>query len=282
MKDLYSVAAISKQALHQSRKRQQIRDADEQKFFEQAATIRQQHPGAGCRKMALDMRSHHWGRDKLEALLLRQGYRLSRRRNFTRTTYAQRLYHYPNLIEGLEVNNIHQVVQTDITYYRVKEKFYYLTFFVDVYSRYIGGYAVSNSLGAAANIKALKMLLKGRGNNHAGLIHHSDKGSQYIDQDYRKILKDNKVKMSMCDEAWQNAYSERINRTIKEEYLDGWEIDNEAQLKKAVARAVEHYNQKRRHRSLDWQTPSDFERQLRRLKPEERKKQRIYKQQAPM
>lgn len=280
MKELYAVAKISRQAVQQSGKRQRIRHNDEQKFFEQAALIRQQHPGAGCRKMALDMRCRGWGRDKLEALLLGQGYRISYRQNFTRTTYAQRQYHYPNLIEGLELNNIHQVVQTDITYYRVREKFYYLTFFVDVYSRYIGGYAVSSSLAAAANIEALRMLLKSRGNNHAGLIHHSDKGSQYIDQEYRKILSDNKVQTSMCNEAWQNAYSERINRTIKQEYLDGWAIENEIQLRRAVARAVKHYNQHRRHQSLGWLTPSDFERQLKTLKPEERKKESIYKQQA--
>lgn len=225
MKDVYKVAGITKQALHQHRVRKLQRGAKAYKFFEQADKIRQEHPKAGCRKMALDLRVKGWGRDKTEHLLLQNGYRVYYPPNYTRTTYAQHHLYYPNLIEGLELNDINQVIQTDITYYRVKDKFYYLVFLIDVYSRRIVGYAVNKTMEAEGNIKALRMLFKTRaGCSLKEMIHHSDRGSQYIDNEYRKLLTDKDIKISMCTEAWQNAYTERINRTLKEEYLDGWDI----------------------------------------------------------
>ena len=96
--------------------------------------------------MALDLRSKGWGRDKTEQFLLQSGYRINYPPNYKRTTYAQHHLHYPNLIEGLELNNINQLVQTDITYYRVGERFYYLVFLIDVYSRRIVGYALNKTL----------------------------------------------------------------------------------------------------------------------------------------
>lgn len=219
-----------------------------------------------------------WGRDKVEELLLDNGYRVHYPSNYSRTTQAQYELYFPNLIEGLELNNINQVIQTDITYYRVGDKFYYLVFLVDVYSRRITGYAVSKTLAAEGNIKALNRMLVTRKNDSLmAVIHHSDKGSQYIDKEYLKILKENKIQISMCHEAWENAYSERINRTIKEEYLDGWEIKDFAMLNRFVKKAVNHYNTKRRHQNLKWQTPTQFEKHVKNLQPAERMKMKLYK-----
>lgn len=248
------------------------------KFFEQAVLIRKVHPHVGCRKIARQLREPGWGRDKIEQLLLHNGYRVQYPRNYTKTTHRQRQYTYPNLIEGMELNNMHQVVQTDITYYRVGERFYYLTFFIDVYSRYISGYAVSKTLEARANINALKMLLRNRPYDHSKLIHHSDKGSQYITKGYLKLLGKYDIKLSMCNEAWENAYTERINRTIKEEYLNGWKIKSYRQLQYHTAKAVRHYNEKRQHQSLQWQTPKDYEFLVSNLPAAERPVMKLYKQ----
>lgn len=278
MKQVYEVAGISKQAHHQHRLRELKNTGKTIEFFEQADTIRKEHPKAGCRKMALDMTCSGWGRDKLEQLLLDNGYRVYYPPNYTRTTQSQHELYYPNLIERLELNNINQVVQTDITYYRVKEKFYYIVFIIDVYSRRITGYAVNKTLQAEGNIKALNRMLETRKHHSlAQLIHHSDKGSQYIDKEYLKILTDNDIQISMCNEAWENAYSERINKTIKEEYLDGWDIKSFAELSRFVTKAVKHYNSKRRHRHLNWQTPMQYEWAVQNQQPGERIKMKLYK-----
>jgi len=273
------VAGISKQAVHQYGKRQSGKAVTATKFFEQADKIRKEHPKAGCRKMALDLSCKGWGRDKTEQLLLQNGYRVCYPPNFIRTTYAQHHLHYPNLIEGLELNNMNQLIQTDITYYRVKDRFYYLVFLIDVYSRRIVGYTVNSTMQAEGNIKALRMLFKTRGRDCLkSMIHHSDRGSQYIDNEYRKLLIDRGIKISMCKEAWQNAYTERINRTIKEEYLNGWEINSYTALNQSVAKAIRHYNTKRRHQSLQWKTPCQYESEVNKLSPEQKPKMSMYKQ----
>lgn len=227
--------------------------------------------------MAEDLRCRQWGRDKIEELLLQNGYRLRFRRNFMKTTCRQHLFHFPNLIEGLELNDINQLIQTDITYYRVKGQFYYLTFIIDVYSRLISGFAVSKNLEAKANIEALKMMLKTRADYQwTQVIHHSDKGVQYIEKQYRKLLYDNNIRISMCDQAWQNSYAERINKTIKEEYLYKWKINNFRDLKKSVSKAVQHYNNKRKHDNLNKLTPVAFEKLTETMDPESRPKMKIF------
>src|SRR4051812_6754298 len=99
-------------------------------------------------------------------------------------------------------------------------------------------YSVINSkrkLEAEANIKALNMMIQLRGKeNIKGLIHHSDRGSQYNCQEYLNALKNHGIKVSMCIEAWENAYTERINRTIKHEYLRHREIDSLKTLSKEL------------------------------------------------
>lgn len=279
MKDVYEVAGITKQALHQHRIRELQRGTKAYEFFEQADKIREEHPKAGCRKMALDLSCKGWGRDKTEQLLLHNGYRVYYPPNYTRTTYAQHHLYYPNLIEGLELTDINKVVQTDITYYRVKERFYYLVFLIDVYSRRIVGYAVNKTMQAEGNIKALRMLFRTRaGSCLKQMIHHSDRGGQYIDCQYRQLLIDKGIEISMCVEAWQNAYSERINRTIKEEYLDEWEIKDYQTLSRCVAKAVKHYNNKRRHQNLRWKSPLQFENEVENLSKDQRPKMKIHKQ----
>jgi len=277
MKAVYEVAGISKQALHQNRARALRKCCQQKEFFEQADAIRHEHPKAGCRKMALDMVCRGWGRDRIEGLLLSNGYRVYYPPNYTRTTSAQHELYFPNLIEGLELNNINQLVQTDITYYRVGNRFYYLVLIIDVYSRRIVGQAVSKTLEAEGNIKGLtRMLATRKHDSISNMIHHSDRGGQYIDKEYLKILRENDIQISMCKEAWQNAYSERINRTIKEEYLDGWKISDYATLNRLLNKAIKHYNCKRRHQSLNWLTPLQFEKHVKNLDQDHRPKMKLY------
>ena len=81
----------------------------------------------------------------------------------------------------------------------------------------------------------------------------------------------------MCITAWENAYSERINRTIKEEYLDGWQIKDFTTLRRLVTKAIKHHNHKRRHQSLNWITSIPFEEHVKKLPPSKRPIMKLYK-----
>jgi transposase InsO family protein len=160
------------------------------------------------------------------------------------------------LIKGLQINGSSQVWQSDITYIKVKDKYYYVVFIIDVYTRKIVGYNVSDNMRATSNIKALKMALK---NNKAPLVHHSDRGSQYTYKAYTEMLIQNGSKISMGGSAQENAYVERLHRTIKEEYLDYWQTHSFVQLKKHIKKAVINYNTKRTHKGIGKLSPIDYE-----------------------
>jgi putative transposase len=156
------------------------------------------------------------------------------------------------LIKGLLLTGINQVWQTDITYFISTDgKVFYIVFIVDVYSRKIIAWSANYHMQARANITCLQLAITSRNITEGSkLIHHSDHGSQYGDKDYIALLKSKQIRISMCKEAWQNAYSERINGTLKNAYLYSWNIQNLSDLRAAVRKAVHAYNSEKPHRSL--------------------------------
>jgi len=251
---LYTVAGVSKQAVHKHFKRKKMFEEKLESLIWEVIELRKDHPGIGLEKVYYTLKPDFLGRDKFIEIFKELGFGLIKKPNYRRTTYRGEIY-YPNLIEGMVVDGANQVWQSDITYFRVGERFYYLVFIIDVYTKVIVGYNVSDSLRATANIKALKMAV-----SHHGypLIHHSDMGSQYTYKPYVKMLEENGVKLSMSLRAYENAYAERINRTIKEEYLQYRNIKTLAQLKKHTTYSVKHYNEKRIHNHLNRITPKAF------------------------
>lgn len=269
---------VSKQSVHQKLKRYEQLFTKARQFIEKAEAVRKVHPEMGCRKIALKLKERGFGRDKVERLLLSAGFKIISPPNYMKTTHSVRLHQFENLIEGLLVKGINQIVQTDITYFWMNGKFAYLVFIIDVYSRLIVGYHAGLTLEAAANMKALEMMIRLRGEQKLkGLIHHSDKGSQHHCKLYLQKLKQYGIKISMCDAAWQNAYTERINRTMKYEYLRHRKIDNIEKLRKYLEMDVKAYNTDRPHWSLPQQmAPATFERYLSKLKPSMRPEMKIY------
>jgi putative transposase len=278
MNSLYKIAGLTKQALHQYETRQSHMQLQGETILTLATEIRKEHPKMGCRKMYYLMDPDCWGRDSFENLLLKNGYRVKHEPNFIRTTYSQSQYYFPDLTKGLELTYVNQLWATDITYFFVKGKFFYLTFILDVYSHRIIGYQVSSTLKAEANVKALKMAFRTRRQQvFPGLIHHSDKGSQFIDKEYQRMIKDAQIKMSMSNEAWENPFAERINGIIKQEYLDCWQIDTGEELMKATKRAVNNYNITRPHWSvLNKLSPVNFEKLLLTLDTQKRPTVKLY------
>jgi putative transposase len=262
---LYCITQTSKQGLHQHLARKARLQLEELDIIKQADRIRQRHPQMGCRQMYQLMKPVELGRDRCERVLLASGFRVVRNTNFIKTTNSQPFRQFKDLITGKVLSGINQVWQTDITYYLGKGgKVFYIVFIEDVYSRRIIGWCAHDHLRADANIACLKFAMKNRGQVClTGLIHHSDRGSQYGSIEYLKLLQLEGIKVSMSKEAWQNAYVERLNGTIKNSYLYNWDLDTLPVLRKALTIAVKAYNTEKPHKNLPMQmSPIDFENSL--------------------
>lgn len=246
---------ISKQAVNQYQIRQDNFDKKMNYLLLEAEELRQEHPGCGVEKMYNTLKPTFIGRDRFIEAFMELGFRIKRNRNYKRTTFAANIY-YPNLIQSMSVYAPSMIWQSDITYIYVGERFYYAVFIIDVYTKKIVGYEVSNHMRATANMNALQMALN---NNEAPMIHHSDRGGQYIYGQYVKLLKENGTQISMALSAQDNAYAERINKTIKEEYLDYWKPKTFEELTKCLDRAVNQYNNKRPHNNIGKIPPVEFE-----------------------
>ncbi len=263
MNNLYKEAGLSKQAVVQYQARQMVFDTKVEQMILEADELREDHPGCGVEKMYYTLQPGFLGRDRFVELMMQLGYRLKRKKNYRKTTIASKLY-YPNLIKGMQVDRPSMIWQSDITYIPIGNRHYYAVFIIDVYTKKIVGYKVSDNMRAKANMDALNMALK---ENDAPLIHHSDRGSQYTYKEYIALLKDNRSQISMALSAQDNAFAERINRTIKEEYLDYWKPKNFNELKRMTAKAVNNYNSKRVHNNNERMSPEKFITQFSFLRP---------------
>lgn len=266
LNQLYQVIGISKQAVQQYARRQEVFDQRFSNLLVEADELRKAHPGCGVQKMYDTLKPDFIGRDRFIEAMMDLGYRLKRKKNYRRTTYPAQVY-YPNLIGGLKVTAPNVVWQSDITYIEVGQRFYYAVFIIDVYTKTIVGYHIGDHMRATANLKALQM-----GINQYGppQIHHSDRGSQYIYKQYLELLKSHQVKVSMGLCAQENAYAERINRTIKEEYLDHWKPQSFTVLKKSIKKAVRQYNTQRPHNHILKMSPAEYEKHWKGLSQHER------------
>jgi transposase-like protein len=272
MNALFQSIGISKQAVYQQAQRQARFDKQLHILVREVDDLRREHPGCGVEKMYFALSPDFMGRDRFIDLFMQLGYRVAHKKNYHRTTYSSSQY-YPNFITGMLLNSPSQVWQSDITYIRVGDNFYYAVFIIDVYTKKVVGYSVSDHMRATANVAALKKALKA---HQAPAIHHSDRGGQYIYEPYIALLKSIDSQPSMGLIAQDNAYAERINRTIKQEYLDYWRPKNIVELKRMVAKAVKHYNTKRLHNALGRKTPKNFEAEVLALEQHNRPMATIY------
>jgi putative transposase len=226
--------------------------------------IRKDHPTLSFRAMYYMIQPQSLGRDKFEQLCKEIGLEGTQRRSGQRTTDSCGVIRFDNLLEGLTLSNINQAWSSDITYFRVCEIFYYITFILDCYSRRVLGYSVSKRLTTEqTTLPALKMAVKYKeGLLPTGVILHSDGGGQYYDRNFLEYTRKYLMKNSMCEMAYENGKAERLNGTIKNNYLIYYAISNFEELCKGVDRAVALYNDVRPHKSLRYKTPSWFEKQL--------------------
>ncbi|MCI1785836.1 MAG: IS3 family transposase [Bacteroidales bacterium] len=252
---------------------------NEQKIAEKAAQVafavefiryvREYDHGIGGLKLWYMYRSEFagnapLGRDRFEDIIYKYGLKVRNKVRKPKTTDSSHgLPTFPNIIKDFIPTIANQLWVSDITYIEMWENemghtFCYLSLILDAYSEEIVGYCVGPSLETIYPIAALKMALRRLQKGHHNLIHHSDRGIQYASSEYVKILKSNGIAISMTEtgDPKDNAQAERINNTIKNEMFKDVIFHNLDEVRTSVARAVDFYNNKRPHMSINMMTPS--------------------------
>jgi len=190
---------------------------------EEIERIAMEFPRYGYRRMTAELR--YIVDHKKVLRIMREENLLVQVRRYLKTTLSNHhLGRYPNLIKDMEIVRPNQVWCGDITYIRLKREYAYLAVLMDVFTRSIRGWEISGGLDEQLTISALQKALS---SYSAPEIHHSDQGVQYACQRYVGMLQERGIKISMASKGkpQQNAYAERLIRTLKEEevYLNEYE-----------------------------------------------------------
>ncbi len=201
-------------------------------------------------------------RKRVIRLMQEQGLVGRPKRRFVATTDSEhQLEVAPNLLErDFTASAPNQRWVGDITYLKTPEGWLYLAVIIDLFSRFVVGWALSTVIDRHLVLKALEMGLKRRG-TLVGAMFHSDRGSQYASEDHRKALVASGIDCSMSRKGncWDNAVSESWFSTLKAEL--GEEFSSQPQAQRELFDFIEvFYNQQRSHSTLDYVSPAEFER----------------------
>jgi transposase InsO family protein len=220
----------------------------------------------GSRKIAQELASHavRACRNTIARLMRRLGLRSqAQRRKFVVTTNSD--HDQPlasNLLDrDFKASAPNQKWVADITYVRTKRGWAYLAAVMDLFSRRIVGWAVSESIDTALIETALQNALASRSPKN-GLLHHSDRGCQYASGDYRQLLQRHGIECSMSrrGNCWDNAPMERFFGSLKGECMNRRQLRSLEHLRAEAFKYIEiFYNRCRRHQSLGYVSPVQFE-----------------------
>ena len=194
----------------------------------------------------------------------RQGLRARMSRKFRHTTDSKHSYKVsPNLLDRqFKVAMPNQVWVGDITYLRVREGWLYLAVMIDLFSRQVVGWQMSDRINQELVNDALDAALTTRGKPN-GVMIHSDQGVQYCAKSFRKIIADNHLTQSMSRKAncWDNAVAESFFASLKKQSVYGYSLKTRDAIRSHIFEYIEiYYNRVRRHSTNGWLSPVDFER----------------------
>jgi len=213
-------------------------------------------PFYGARKIAAWLRSqgHRVNRKRVRRLMRIMGLKAIYRRP---RTSKQALGHkiYPYLLSGMKITRPNQVWAADITYIPMARGFLYLVAIIDVYSRYVLSWRLSNTLDAGSCVEALEEALR----NGRSEIFNTDQGSQFTGEAFTGLLQQHGIRISMDGKGSynDNLFIERLWRSVKYEevYLKAYQDGREARA--GLGNYFRFYNTERPHQSLGYRTPAE-------------------------
>jgi transposase InsO family protein len=225
------------------------------------------HRGYGYRRIAALLKAVGFsvGQEKVRRILKADNLLAIRRRKFIATTDSDHRFRvHQNLAESLELTDINQLWVADITYIRLRQEFVFLAVVLDAYSRKVIGWQLGRNLDTSLPLGALEAAIASR-HPQPGLVHHSDRGTQYASNQYVKRLEACGAHISMSRPArpWENGKCESFMNTLKREEIDARRYRSFSELEAHVEEFLEQiYNRVRLHSALNYQSPEEFEKSL--------------------
>jgi transposase InsO family protein len=205
----------------------------------------------------------HVGRRRVARLMREDGLRARKARRFVRTTQSSpSLKPAPNALRRqFDPLRPNQVWAGDITYIPTRQGWLYLAVILDLFSRRVVGWSMGARIDTQLTLRALDMALSTRQSARA-LLHHSDRGVQYACDAYRARLAEHGIRCSMSRKGncWDNAVVESFFASLKTELVHHVDFDDQREAQHAVFQYIEaFYNRQRRHSSLDYMSPVQYE-----------------------
>jgi putative transposase len=231
-------------------------DIDDIELLNIIRDIWERYPFFGYRRITKELRNNHQikvNRKRVQRLMVWGGIQaIHPGPNTSKRNKLHAVHKY--LLRDIEITRPNQAWMVDITYLRMPSGFMYLVALIDVYSRYVVGWALSNTLETDFCIDALKSGME------FGMpeIVNSDQGCQFTSDDWIDFLREWDIKISMTGKGrcTDNIYIERFWRSFKREEFYLNEYESVKELKKAIGAYIEFYNQRRWHQSLGYKTPA--------------------------
>jgi putative transposase len=224
-------------------------------------------PAYGRRRITQELRRRGWtvNAKRVHRLMREDNLLCVRKRKFVVTTdsnHGRKVY--PNRAREMVLTDVDQLWVADITYIRLQDEFVFLAVILDAHSRRVIGWALDRTMEDDLTLDALRKALSHR-RVAPGLVHHSDRGSQYASGDYTDLLKENGIEISMSRKAnpWDNASCESFMKTLKYEEVHRNEYRDLAEARGEIGKFLEKiYNEKRLHSALGYLPPAEFEANL--------------------
>jgi putative transposase len=219
------------------------------------------------------------GKHRFEQICLANGLRIEFRKFVPKTT-VRGGFIYPNLVNGMIINDVNMIWVCDLSYiFGFDGKLIgYSTSILDLYSKYLLGLHFSETMHSALTVQiALEKALKVRGiARYESLIFHSDGGKQFIEKNFTTTLSKYNIVSSMAQSCYENASAEAFNDTLKNHLLNDFSFNSFCQLKK-IGEHIEYcYNHNKPHTSLNKLTPVEYEAYISKIPSNQRTQMQVY------
>jgi putative transposase len=273
--DFYNATGFYRQLIYKKRMLKLVKDTIETEVVDSVLKVRKRFKRLGGRRIFYKFTISIVGINKFEKIISANGLGVKIRKKHIKTTHGLYEESDKNLINGLHLNDINQVVAGDITYLILKNKTFYIYTLKDMYSKRIIGLHGSDNLFADNAIVTLNQALSLRGKSIGNCIHHTDAGSQYKSNAYKTLLQNHKLRQSIAENCLQNGMAEQLNGTIKNDYLPE-KISSVSELNRVLKKVKKDLNEEIPVKELGYRTPVQFENDIKLIPKERRRILKLY------